>query len=322
MFRKTLLCLTAVLIGALTGTAQSPKKSALDKATLEAYVRHLFVMGPQINVEIAEPKPSTTLPGFLDVKVHASAGQMFQDFSFLVSKDGSKILQANVYDIASNPFKPELDKIKTEGAASFGTQGAPVVIVEFSDFECPYCKEEATMLRQNLLSSYPTQVHLYFKEFPLESIHPWSKPAAMAARCIYRQKPDEYWKFHDWIFGQQERITPENFKTNVIDWAKNEKDLDAVQLAGCMDSKATEAEVDKTIAEGKALGVNSTPTLFVNGRRIAQTIDWPNLRSIIDYEIDYQKTAKNAGEDCGCDFKLNVPGMPQEKSTLPLQKKK
>ena len=67
--------------------------------------------------------------------------------------------------------------------------------------------------------------------------------------------------------------------------------------------------MNRTIAEAKALNVVSTPTLFVNGRRLVGRLDWPTLRSVIDYEIEYQKTAKNAGEDCGCDLKLTLPGM-------------
>jgi hypothetical protein len=104
----------------------------------------------------------------------------------------------------------------------------------------------------------------------------------------------------------------------VMEWAKGQKDIDVLQLGRCMDTKATEAEVDKNVAEGRALGIGATPTLFVNGRRIAQVIDWTNLRSIIDYEIEYQKTAKNAGEDCGCELKLDAPGTPQK--TPPFKK--
>ena len=122
-------------------------------------------------------------------------GDASEDFPFLVSKDGSKILQATVYDVNSNPFKPDLDKLKTEFQPSFGTPGAPVVLVAFSDFECPVCKTEATMLRQNLLTAYPTQVRLYFKDFPLESIHPWAKPAAIAGRCVFRQNPSSFWSY-------------------------------------------------------------------------------------------------------------------------------
>ena len=146
MFRKMLPILAAGLLVA-AGPAQPPKKSALDKATLEAYVRHLYVMDSHITVQISDPKPSQDLPGFLDVTVHASVGAQAQDFKFYVSKDGSRIVQGAVFDIAHNPFKSDLDKLKTDGAPGIGTSGAPVAIVEFSDFECPYCKEEAKLLQ-------------------------------------------------------------------------------------------------------------------------------------------------------------------------------
>jgi len=308
--------LFVVLLAVLAGFAQTQKKSALDKATLEGYVRHLFVMDSKVKVEVSDPQPSD-LPGFMQETVHATLGKASQDFVFYVSKDGSKILQGTVFDINNNPFKSDLDKIKTEGAPNFGTQGAPVVLVEFSDFECPYCKEEAAMLRANIAASYPTQVHVYFKELPLESIHPWAKAAAMSGRCVYRQSNDSFWEFHDWIFAHQGEITGENLKAKVMEWAKGKNGLDGGQLGACIDSKATEADVNKSMADGRALGVDQTPTLFVNGRRLGGAVDWNNLRSIIDYEIEYQKTAKNAGEDCGCELKLDLPGMTQKK-TLPL----
>lgn len=306
---KSLFAITAAaLLLAMAGIAQSPaKKSALDKATLEAYVRHLYVMDSGIVLKISDPKPSD-VPGFLDVGVHAAKGIQSTDFKFLISKDGSKILQASVFDVNNNPFKPDLDKLKTQGAPNFGTPGAPVVLVEFSDFQCPYCRAEAQELRKNLLAAYPTQVRLYFKTFPLESLHPWAKAAAIASRCAYKQNPDAFWAYHDWIFEHQAEITPENLKEKVLGWVKDVKGLDALQLGQCMDSKATEADVKQDQAEGQTLEINGTPTLFINGRRIAQTIDWANLKQIIDYEIEYQKTAKNAGEDCGCDLKLKLPG--------------
>jgi protein-disulfide isomerase len=154
-------------------------------------------------------------------------------------------------------------------------------------------------------------VRLYFKTFPLESLHPWAKAAAIASRCVYKQNADAFWAYHDWVFEHQADITPENLKEKVLGWAKDVKDVDSLQLGQCMDSKATEAEVKQDQAEGQALEINGTPTLFVNGRRIDRTIDWPNLKQIIDFEIEYQKTAKNAGDDCGCDLKLKLPGLPQ-----------
>jgi protein-disulfide isomerase len=284
------------------------RKSALDKATMEAYVRHLFVMAPAIKVEVLDPKPSS-LPGFVDVTVRASAGPQSQDFHFHVSKDGQKIVQGNVYDVAQNPFKKEIDLLRTEGQPSFGTPGAPVVLVEFSDYQCPFCAETTKMLRENLLSAYPTQVRLYFKDFPLEQIHPWAKPAAMAGRCIFRQNPAAFWEFHDWIFSSQSSMTAENLKAKVLEWA-NGKEVDALQLGRCIDTRATEAEVNRDVADAMALKLNSTPTLFVNGRRMVGRLDWPTLRSVIDYEIEYQKTSRNAGEEACCELKPLIPGVP------------
>ena len=317
MSRSIILTLAAALLLAAPASAQGQKKSALDKAVLEAYVRHLYVMKPEIKVQVSDPKASQ-VPGFVEVVVHASLGEAAQDFPFLISQDGSKILQAAVYDVNSNPFKADLDKLKTEFQPSLGTPGALVVLVTFSDFECPHCKDEATMLRQNLVATYPTQVRLYAKDFPLDSIHPWARPAAIAGRCVFRQNPASFWSYSDWIFAHQADITAANLKDKVMEWTKGEKDIDVLQLGQCMDTKATEAEVDKNVAEGHTLDINATPTMFVNGRRIAQVIDWTNLRSIIDYEIEYQKTAKNAGEDCGCELKLEAPGTPQK--TLPFKK--
>jgi len=282
------------------------QKSAFDKATMEAYVRHLFVWAPPVQVTVSDPKPSSRLPGFDEISVRASASGASQEELFYVSKDGQKILKAAVFDVTQNPFKPELDKLKTQLQPSMGTPDAPVVLVFFSDFQCPFCKEEAKMLRQNLLSAYPKQVRLYFKDFPLQQIHPWAKMASLAGRCIFRQNPTAFWEYYDWIFEHQQEITLENLKSKVLEFAQA-KQIDSLQLSRCLDTRATEAEVDKNIAEARALQILSIPTIFVNGRRLTGQVTWPNLRQIIDYEIEYQRTARNAGEDCGCEVKPLSP---------------
>ena len=286
--------------------AQSDKPQ-IDKVKLEAYVRHLFVWPAPIEITIGDPQPGP-MPGFYEVQIRGSQGNASQEETFYVSKDGQKIVRGSFFDIAQNPFKSDLDKLKTEYQPSFGTPGAPVVLVEFSDFECPFCREEAKMLRQNLLTAYPKEVRMYYMNFPLESLHPWAKTAAIMGRCIFHQNATAFWDYHDWIFEHQEEITPENLKDKVLEFAKG-KGIDTAQLSKCIDSRATEEEVDKTKEEGKALEVSSTPTLFVNGRRMVGTVQWADLKRVIDYEIEYQKTAKNAGEDCGCSVALPMPGV-------------
>ena len=239
--------------------------------------------------------------------------------SLFVTKDGGKILQGSAYDVNFNPFKKDLDRLKTQFQPSLGTPGATVVVVLFSDFQCPYCKVEAQMLRQNLISAYPTQVRLYFIDFPLVQLHPWAKAAAMAGRCVFHQDPASFWSYYDWVYGHQETITADNLKSIVTIWSKDRKDVDTLQLGGCMDSKEPEKEVDDEMAKGKDLQIEGTPTLFVNGRRIPNSVEWPNLKSTIDNEIEYQKVAKNAGEDCGCEMKLDAPGLPKP-GTSPIKK--
>jgi len=281
------------------------KKSALDKPTLEAYVRHLFVWGPQIKVEVGAPKPST-IPGMVEINVHASVGEAAQDELFYVSKDGQRIIRGSIFDVAQNPFKEDLDKLKTDSQPNFGTPGAPVVLVLFSDFQCPYCKEEAKMLRANILSAFPKEVRIYFKDMPLSQIHPWAKPAAIAGRCIFKQNATAFWDYHDWVYENQSEMNAENLRGKIMEFA-NGKDIDALQLGRCMDTKATEPEVDKSVAEAKELKVNGTPTLFVNGRRLPPQMAWSDLRQVIEQEVEYQKVAKNAGEDCGCFVTLPAP---------------
>lgn len=283
-------------------------KSFFDKPTLEAYVRHLFVWPAMIQVAISDPKPAG-VDKLSEVTVTASYGGASQAVLFLLSADGTKAMQASVYDVALNPFKKENDKLKTELQPAFGTPGASVVVVIFSDFQCPFCKEEAKMIRDNVLRTYPKDVRVYFKDFPLEQIHQWAKPAAIAGRCIFRQDPAKFWNYHDWLFQSQEATSAENLRNRLQEFATGEK-LNTAALLQCFDTKATEAEVVKSQEEGRSVGVNSTPTLFVNGRKLSGNLQWEQLKQIIDFELEYQKTAKNAGENCGCELKIPSPLNP------------
>ena len=296
------------------GSAESGFESAsqhasagapLDRAALEQYIRHLFVWGEQIDVQIHDPKPSTELPGFREVAVSARAGQASQEDTFYVSNDGQKIFRGSVYDVTKSPFASDLAKLKTEQDPSFGVPNAPVDLVVFSDFQCSFCKEEAKLLRQNVASTYADKVRVTFKDFPLEQIHPWAKTAAIAGRCVFRQKSALFWDYHDWIFENQGEITTENIKDKFNEWAKT-KPLESIQLATCYDNKTTEPEVVRNQNEGRALAINSTPTAFVNGRRMVGGVPWQQLKAIIDHEIEYRKSHPVAAEKC-CEVTLPTP---------------
>lgn len=284
--------------------AQAKPPSAFDKPTLEAYIRHLLAITPEVQVKIDDPKPST-LAGMKQVDVHLSLGGRSQDESFFVTNDGKNVIRGYVYDVAQDPFQSNLEKLKTDLSPSFGPSEAPVVMVILSDFQCPNCKEEAKVIRDNVAAKFPTQVRVYFKDFPLEAIHPWAKPAAIAGRCVFRQSPADFWKYHDWMYEHQGEITPENLKDKVLEWAKT-GNIDSMQLGRCIETKATEAEVDKSLAEGRTLHVEATPTTFINGRPLVGNYPWPNLEQIINGELKYQQTHHSASEKC-CEVSIPSP---------------
>lgn len=281
-------------------SAQVKPKSAFDKPSFEVYVRHLLLVDPRVEIKVDDPKPSP-VGNLKEVDVHMSFQGRTQDEVFYASPDGQKVVLGKVFNVNQSPFQADLDKIHTDGAPVLGASGAPLTVVLFSDFECPACKEEAKMLRDNVMQNYPTQVRVYFKDFPLEQIHPWAKGGAIAGRCVYRQNTASFWDYYDWMYQHQSEVTPENLKDKVLEFAKT-KNIDTLQLGRCMDTKATEEEVNKSEAEGKSLTIDQTPTMFINGRRIPGSIPWQNLKQLIDAELAFAKPAADA-EKC-CEVKI------------------
>ena len=272
--------------------AQVKPKTAFDKPSFETYVRHLLLVDPRVEIKVDDPK-SSTIGNLKELDVHMSYQGRTQDEIFYVSPDGQQVVYGKVFDVNHSPFQKDLDKIHTEGAPILGAANAPLTIVLYSDFQCPACKEEAKMLRDNIVQTYPTQVHVYFRDFPLEQIHPWAKAGAIAGRCVYRQNASSFWDYYDWMYEHQTEVTPENLKDKVLEFAKN-KNLDTLQLGRCMDTKATEEDVNKSLAEGKSLIIDQTPTMFINGRRIPGSIPWPNLKQLLDAELEYSKPTAEA----------------------------
>lgn len=313
MLRLALIAGTALLVALAQAPAPAHKpapaktdhKSALDKPTLEAYVRHLLLWNPQVQISISDPEPAP-IRGFKKVTVTGTYQKTSLDEILYVSDDGRKIVRGAIYDITLSPFDEQVKKLKTDLSPSLGTPGAKVVIVVFTDYQCPHCREEAKSLRDNLVKTYPSDVRLYLKEFPLEAIHPWARAAAIAGRCVYRQDAQTFWDYHDFVFGAQDSITVDNLKTKVLEWAAT-KNLDTIQLGACIDTKATDADVNRVLAEARALGVNQTPSIFINGRPLAGNIPWETLKYYIDAELDYAKKTGAEAEEC---CQVSLPGPP------------
>ena len=167
-------------------------------------------------------------------------------------------------------------------AAIQGSPNAPVVIIEFSDFECPFCRRVWPTI-QELLRTYPDQVQFVFKHSPLP-IHenaPLAHEAALAAG-----QQGRFWEMHDLLFANQERLGPKD----LVEYAK-QQGLDAESFLQALQSRMFKGAVDRDVLEAKALGVTATPTFFVNGRKLVGAQSLETFKSVIDEELGRRPTS-------------------------------
>jgi len=174
-------------------------------------------------------------------------------------------------------FEPQRIQVAATGPAK-GPAGAPVTIVEFSDFQCPYCSRVKPAIDQ-IVSTYGDKVRIVFRHYPLP-IHPFAPKAAEAAICADDQ--GKFWAMHDALFANQNEATlgVEGLKKTAAGLG-----LDATKFNTCLDSGANAAKVQADLAAGNAVGVNGTPAFFVNGRSISGAQPFEQFKQLIDDEL-------------------------------------
>jgi protein-disulfide isomerase len=274
-----------------TQPATTGKSSAATSSTqknIEAYLRHLYAFGPGVQLVVGPPKP-TSVEGLLETNVDLTIDGNKQAVKFYVSKDGKFLFQGELSDMTKDPLAQNRAQIQINDAPSLGDPKAQVTLVEYSDFECPVCRNLHDALR-GLLPNYAGKVRVVFKDFPLEQLHPWARTAAIAGRCAYQQDPKAFWKMYDFIYDNQEIISAANAWTKMQDYA-GQSGLDVDAFKTCMASPEANAAVNASRANGQLLEVTSTPTIFVNGRRMVGA-DARLLEQYINYELAQQASVK------------------------------
>lgn len=159
-----------------------------------------------------------------------------------------------------------------------GSANAPVTVVEFSDFQCPFCQRVMPTLKQ-LRETYGDRVRIVWKDFPLTSIHPQAFKAAEAGQCAREQ--GKFWEYHDRLFANQQALDPEFLKKYASDTG-----LDTAKFNACLDSAKYAERVQAQMGVGNQLGVSSTPSVFVNGRMVSGAQPYEVFTAIIDEELE------------------------------------
>jgi protein-disulfide isomerase len=273
-------------------TAARPASAAPTQTqkNIEAYLRNIYAFGPDVKVNVG-PLTDSGVDGVLATNIEVLIGENKENAKFYVSKDGKYLFRGEMSDMTKDPLAETRALMQTKDAPSLGDSSAPVTLVEYADFECPTCRNLHDVLR-GLLPNYAGKVRLIFKDFPIEQIHPWARTAAIAGRCAYQQDPKAFWKMYDLIYDNQEVISAANAWTKVSDYAA-QSGLNAETFKACMASPEAADAVNASRANGLQVEVNSTPTIFVNGRRIVGA-DPHLLEQYINYELAQQKTGKPA----------------------------
>jgi protein-disulfide isomerase len=159
-----------------------------------------------------------------------------------------------------------------------GPEDAPITIVEFSDYECPYCQQWHTEVFDRLMLAYPEQVRLVYRDFPISNIHPNAVPAAIAANCALEQ--DMFWDYHDKLFRMELGLSTDAYQEYA-----SQLDLDVEKFVECLDSGRYEEEVQADFDFAANLGVRSTPTFFVNGIAVVGAQPFEVFQQVIEQEL-------------------------------------
>jgi protein-disulfide isomerase len=272
-------------------SAQSNSTSASPDVTqkVQRQVRAYFSIPPDVDVKLGPLTPSE-FPNYDNLTVTLSQGGKSQSVSFILSRDGKNLIRLTRMDLTKDPYTETMKKIDVAGRPVRGNPDAKVTIVNYDDFECPFCSRMHSTLMSEILPQYSDKIKIIYKDYPL-SMHPWAIHAANDANCLAKESDKAYWEFADYVhanqrgisgaqkdlqqaFGELDRITLDIGKKNGADPTK---------LQACVKGQAD--SVKASMAEGDSVGVSATPTMFVNGERLEGAVDADQVKAALNQQL-------------------------------------
>ena len=301
LFRRSLFILLLICLGCV---AQSTPPDLARK--IEHQVRSFYNVPADVKVTVGDITSASDVPGYDSVAVKLDGDGKQKQYTFLVSRDRNTLLRVTKFDLSKDAYADLMSKIDVKGRPTRGAKDAKVVVVNFDDFECPFCSRMHQMLFPELLKEYGDRVTFVYKDYPLTEIHPWAVHAAVDAGCLGEQSNDAYWDFADYIHANKQEVDKEKSQPARFDaidkmvMLQGQKhNLDAAKLQACVKAQ-NEDSVRASMKEADDLGVNATPTLFIGGQRIDGAVPISEVRSALD----------NALRDAGQPVPEHIPSAP------------
>jgi protein-disulfide isomerase len=261
----------------------APAAGSRDAQIVEYLQKRLRLSSPQL-VQLGPLQPSGISGLFTRSVLITNDQGMKANLTMFQDSMANKVIVGQLLDLGQDPWARIDPKVlHLDDRPSMGPADAPVTIVEFGDFECPFCARALTMVESLVNAEYKGQVRLVFKNYPLSG-HVWAKPAAFAAECVRMQNPSAFWDFAHDLYRDQGAINPANLQQHIDGYASSLK-LDSKALGVCMKAKSTEARIIEDQQDGMNAKVNSTPTFFVNGIPVVGFPDPKALSFVVASEL-------------------------------------
>ncbi|MEO5936117.1 MAG: thioredoxin domain-containing protein [Terriglobales bacterium] len=275
------------VVGCSAQAPAPPHASAAVDRRIQNQIRAKLGVPPNVEITLGERKPSD-ISGYDTLPVTLSSGDRKLAMEMLISKDNKTLARLEKFNLSEDVMA----EIEVQGRPVRGNPAAKVTLINYDDFQCPFCSRMHETLMNDVLKLYGDKVKIIYKDYPLLSIHPWAMRAAINANCLNAQKNDAYWEYADYvhinqqeIMGPHEKRRPMNQQVMTLDKAAFDQGakhgLDAKALGACIQAQ-DEKQVRAAMAEAEGLGVESTPTLFVNGEKLAGAVPLSVLRTVLD----------------------------------------
>lgn len=275
-----------------TQKSETPAQASLTSEQAEkigTYIRKAFGVPANVGVVVKEGG-AQKIPGLMSIQVQFATDKGSQVQDAWISADQKIMVIGRVLDLTIDLDKQRMDKAKEnvskmnlQNSPSKGASAAKVTIVEYTDFQCPFCSRGYTTVEQ-LLKDYDGKVKVIYKALPLTNIHNWAEDSAVAVACVAEQNKDAFWKYYSYFFENQKTIQKDTLNQKVMSMAK-ENGLDEAALKTCIDSKKTLPQVQADMKEAQSLGFTSTPSFMVNGNPVIGAKPIEEFKQIIDAEL-------------------------------------
>jgi protein-disulfide isomerase len=279
--KRSLFLLLLLSLGCSAQTSTSGSGLSPDaEARIKRLVRNHKHLKEEVTITLGPRKPSQ-FAGYDELTITMSLGKQSLVEEYYITKDGEKLLQIT-------ELKDPMASINTSGRPVRGGNNAKVTMVVYDDFQCPYCRMYYQTLFGTVMKDYGDKVKVVYKDFPLETIHPWAAHAAIDSECLASQNPAAYWDFSDYVHANQQAITSAGGPAEraaaldklTLDLGQKYK-LNDTQLQACV-NKQDRTQLDASIKEGDQMDFEGTPAIFVNGQKLEGAIPANVMRKVLD----------------------------------------